>query len=77
MVHWTLLPEQLIYENSQGQNEIPAIHETVVDGVHMLVEQTGAGIKVVRLLSPDPSHYLDSRFQPGNLLYGISIQPKG
>lgn len=77
MVHWTLLPEELIYADPKALSEMPAIHETVVDGVHMLVEQTGAGVKVVRLLSPDPSHYLDSRFQPGNVLYGISTQQKG
>lgn len=77
MVHWTLLPEELIYADPKTQSEMPAIHETVVDGVHMLVEQTGAGVKVVRLLSPDPSHYLDTRFQPGNVLYGISTQRKG
>lgn len=77
MVHWTLLPDELIYADSKAQAEIPAIHETVVDGVHMLVEQTGAGVKVVRILSPDPSHYLDSRFQPGNVLYGLSSQQKG
>jgi hypothetical protein len=76
MIHWTLLPEELIFSNATNENDVPAIHETVVDGVPMLVEQIGAGVKVVRLLSPDPLHYLDSRFQPGNVLYGISSYRK-
>jgi hypothetical protein len=69
MTHWTPLPDELIFGEMTNQNDTFAFHETIYDGVHLLVEQAGKGIKVVRILSPDPSHFLDPRFQPGNVLY--------
>jgi hypothetical protein len=76
MIHWTLLPEELILADSIEGGAVPTIHETIVDGVHLLVEHTDVGIKVVRLLSPDPMDFLDPRFQPGNVLF-ITQEQKG
>ncbi|WP_028775811.1 YlzJ-like family protein [Shimazuella kribbensis] len=66
MIHWTPLPEELIF--SQQDDSLPAIHETIVDGVSLLVQQDGDAFRVVRLLSTDPAHFLDPRFQPGNVI---------
>jgi hypothetical protein len=65
LIHWTLLPEELIF--NEPENSLP-IHETIVDGVSLLVQQDGDAFRVVRLLSPDPAHFLDPRFQPGNVI---------
>jgi hypothetical protein len=69
MLHWTLLPDELIYGEMKGQDDSLSFHETIYEGVPLLVQQAGKGIKVVRILSPDPTHFLDPRFQPGNVLF--------
>lgn len=69
MLHWTLLPEELIFQNQLS--ELPSIHQTIVDGVPLLVQQENDAMKVVRLLSSDPAHFLDPRFQPGNTIFQI------
>ncbi|MCH5586440.1 YlzJ-like family protein [Shimazuella sp. AN120528] len=70
MLHWTLLPEEIVFQDLT--NAVPPIHETIVDGVRLLVQQDGDAMRVVRLLSPDPAHFLDPRFQPGNVIFHSS-----
>jgi hypothetical protein len=65
MVHWTPLPDDLIF---RSEEESPVYFETIYDGVPLLVEAVGRGVQVVRILSPDPAHYLDPRLQPGMML---------
>ncbi|MBA4494393.1 YlzJ-like family protein [Paenactinomyces guangxiensis] len=67
MIHYTVLPEELIFYDS-NQKALP-LKEVVIDGIQMLIQLDGSSeATIVRLLSPDPMHYLDSRFQPGNKL---------
>jgi hypothetical protein len=74
MLHWTLIPEELIF--SEHMNTLPPTHETLVDGVLLSVQQDGDVFRIVRLLSPDPAHFLDPRFQPGNVIFSqISAHP--
>jgi hypothetical protein len=65
MLHWTPLPDDLIFNDSA---EPPVYYETIYEGVPLLVESVGKGVQVVRILSPDPAHFLDPRFQPGMML---------
>ena len=69
MLHWTLLPEELIF-NEQETNQ-QSFHETIVDGIPLLVQQDKDVMRIVRILSPDPSHFLDPRYQPGNVIFQI------
>lgn len=69
MLHWTLLPEELIFDSLDSSQAVPPIHETIVDGIPLLVQQDGDGFRVVRLLSTDPAHFLDPRFQPGSFIF--------
>lgn len=72
MIHWTLLPEEIVFQDHS--NAVPPIYETIVDGVSLLVQQDGEAMRVVRLLSPDPAHFLDPRFQPGNVIFSLSTK---
>ncbi len=69
MLHWTLLPEELIF--NEQENAQHSIHEAVVDGILLLVQQDKDVMRIVRILSSDPSHFLDPRFQPGNAIFQI------
>jgi hypothetical protein len=67
MIHYSVMPPELVFQGFFRQE--PPLREVAVGGVQMLVrmERTGEAT-IVRLLSPDPRHYLDPRFQPGNRL---------
>jgi hypothetical protein len=44
----------------------PVVREVLVDGVQMLIEETGPGSgRVHRVLSTNPAHYLRPDFKPG------------
>jgi hypothetical protein len=63
MIHYTVLPEELIFADSQLQ---PSFEEVMVEGVNMLIQlDNSLEGTIVQLLSPDPMPYLDERFQPG------------
>jgi hypothetical protein len=70
MIHWTLLPDELVFSSPQDQPS--PIREITINGVPMQVRMENHSLRIVRLLSPDPQHYLDPRFQPGN---EISLLP--
>lgn len=66
MIHYSVMPLELVFEEQEHQ---PKYREAHVNGVHMLIEWTGPSeARIVRLLSPDPQDYLNPRFQPGNRL---------
>ncbi|SEN44234.1 YlzJ-like family protein [Lihuaxuella thermophila] len=66
MIHYTILPEELIFFDSNHQKR-PEQKEVVIDGVQMVIQLENASeATIVRILSPNPDHYLDPRFQPGN-----------
>lgn len=65
---WTIMPLEAIMEGScscqLSYSELPWHN-----GATLLVEPLGSGkVKVVRLISTDPRHYLDPDLRPGNIL---------
>lgn len=68
MIIYSTIPLEYIFEGYEQYQ--PKYEEVTYDGVQMLVEPTGPFQgKIVRLYSSNPQHYLDPRFQPGNLLH--------
>ncbi|RAL26365.1 YlzJ-like family protein [Thermoflavimicrobium daqui] len=68
MIHYTPLPPELIFYNPE-ESASSSLREVMIDGVQMLVEiNPTMELKIVRLLSGNPMHYLDPRLQPGNIL---------
>ncbi|OYD09504.1 YlzJ-like family protein [Paludifilum halophilum] len=65
MIYYSVIPaEQALVD---ADTEQPDYREVEVEGVSMTVEMIGPSEgRIVRLLSPDPQHYLNPRFQPGN-----------
>ncbi|SHE41926.1 YlzJ-like protein [Seinonella peptonophila] len=64
MIHYTILPEELIFYDPRQQTAERVVIQ--IDGVPMLVEQhRGDQAAIVQLLSPNPQDYLNPRFQPG------------
>ena len=65
MVLYTIVPpEELFFDD-----EPAASVEAAVNGVPMLVVPLGDGLaRIERLLSTDPDHFLDPRYQPGSLV---------
>lgn len=74
MIIYTLVPQEYLYqEEEQGQNRPQAIE---LNGVQMLVQPSGGQMcEIVRLLSSNPYHYLDSQYAPGQKIT-ISYQMK-
>ncbi|MBA4542272.1 MULTISPECIES: YlzJ-like family protein [Thermoactinomyces] len=70
MIYYSAFPLDLAYyDPSQIKLE-----EMTVDGITMLVNKQNEGeATLVRLISPDPAHYLDPRYQPG---MKITNQPR-
>lgn len=67
---YTLIPQELIFSN-QVQQKRELIE---ISGGLLEVEATeNREFRIVRLISSDPSLYLDERYAPGTL---ISLSPK-
>jgi hypothetical protein len=69
-VLYTVVPMEVIFseDNQEGEGSLPNLAEQTVQigGATLLVEPDGMGRgKVKRILSTDPNHYLDPRWQPG------------
>lgn len=62
MILYTIMPEQLVYPSDYSQCERQQIVN--INGVEMVVfEEEGHCYSVVRVLSTNPSHYL--QYEPG------------
>jgi hypothetical protein len=64
MILYTMMPQELIYpvENQEYGQQLMIQY----DGIPLLVEQTSDNCyQVLRIMSSDPNHYLDSRCCPG------------
>ncbi|CAI8804426.1 MULTISPECIES: YlzJ-like family protein [Bacillus] len=62
MILYTIMPEQLVYQADYSQYEQQKIVN--VNGVEMIVsEESSQYYSVVRVLSTNPSHYL--QYEPG------------
>jgi len=70
MLLYTVVPPEEIFF---GDDEAPEPVAAAVAGVPVLVTPAGGGwARIERLLSTDPDHFLDPRFQPGGL---VSLKP--
>jgi hypothetical protein len=67
MILHTPLPFDLVLE---GFHEMePAYEEIIVNGITMIVEPVSPRrAKIVRLISPDPMHYLNPAYAPGQMI---------
>ncbi len=69
---YTIMPLDTVYE---GTEHIQAPEEITFNGVHMQVQMLSAGrARVIRLLSPEPYHYLIPGYYPGS---EIRLMPEG
>ncbi|SMO55447.1 YlzJ-like family protein [Melghirimyces algeriensis] len=70
MIYYSVIPAEAALHDPEQEPETQLVE---VDGVPMMVEMDGprAG-RIQRLLSTDPQHYLDTRYQPGT---PVQIQP--
>ncbi|TNJ66168.1 hypothetical protein FE784_10835 [Paenibacillus hemerocallicola] len=67
MILYTQVPIETVLDGMD--NPPPATTEITVNGVLMQVEATSSYQgKIVRLLSPDPFHYLNPSYAPGQLI---------
>lgn len=64
MIMYTIVPQELLF---QAEQSVSNSHSAIqVNGVPMLVQQNGdQSCEIVRLLSSNPQHYLDSQYAPG------------
>jgi hypothetical protein len=65
MIHYTMIPQEFIYPTDESEyGKQMMIH---YDGIPLLVEQsTDQCYQVLRVMSTDPEHFLDSRCTPGS-----------
>lgn len=67
MIIYTTVPLEKVFEDME---HTPQLTEMEIEGVTMLVQQQGPDQgKIVRLISSDPNHYLQSRYMPGQKIY--------
>lgn len=67
MIYYSVMPMELAFFD---QSQVP-LEEVAVDGVILQVRRESEQEKtIVRLISGDPAHYLDPRFQPGQRIHG-------
>jgi YlzJ-like protein len=64
MILYTMMPHDLIFAS---ENQEFAKQRTIAfEGIPLLVElEDDHSFRIVRNLSSDPNHFLDSRFYPG------------
>ena len=71
MIFYTPYPAEWFFYDSMRQNEY---YEVEWEGVPLRIEMDAEGqATIVQLLSCNPQHFLDPRFQPGNK---IQLFPK-
>ncbi|MBS2969041.1 YlzJ-like family protein [Metabacillus sp. KIGAM252] len=64
MILYTMMPQELIF--AENGSEAPSEKMAVVNGVEMIVRPCDdQSYEVVRLLSSNPNHYLQSECMPG------------
>lgn len=74
MMLYTMMPEELIFptmEQEYSKHKVVAIN-----GVSLLVNEAEQGeYSIVRVMSTDPTHFLDNRFSPGQKITMSAILP--
>ena len=68
MILYTPMQLELVLDGIEEMRP-PSYREINIGGVQMLVEDVGPGaVRVIKLLSTDPGHYLISDYKPGNTI---------
>lgn len=69
MILYTMMPNEFIFPTAESVYEKQSI--VTYNGVELLVQQTeNSQYEIIRILSSDPSHYLDQQYCPGQKLSG-------
>jgi hypothetical protein len=64
MIFHTILPNEVVFEDENEQ--VPNQQMIAINGGQLLVEQeSDSECRIVQLISSDPNHFLDPRYQPG------------
>ncbi len=73
MIYYTMMPEELMFPCVEDDYRKQSVVE--INGVQLLVQQAdNAQYEIIRILSSDPRHYLDSQLCPGQkITMSISI----
>ncbi|WP_338452105.1 YlzJ-like family protein [Niallia oryzisoli] len=67
MILYTTMPQELIYQTKETEFEQQKVIN--YEGIPLLVEMNeNHDYRVLRVMSSDPSHYMDDRFCPGMIL---------
>ncbi|MFZ5943637.1 MAG: YlzJ-like family protein [Bacillota bacterium] len=67
-VIYTILPLDLVLKDFTQDKE-PSFQNVIYEGVEMQVEPLEWNqFRIIRLLSTNPSHYLDNNLQPGSII---------
>jgi len=67
MVHYTLLPPELIFFE-QNEHDLQ-LREIEINGIKMIVEIVDFNLaRIVRIISSDPQHFLNDDYKPGNYI---------
>lgn len=68
---YTSIPIEWIFEEEEGPPK--KRREIDINGVHLVVEESDSQTyEIVQIISTNPSHYLDDKYQPGRTL---SLRP--
>ncbi|MEB1810147.1 MAG: YlzJ-like family protein [Bacillaceae bacterium] len=69
MILYTMLPEEMIFP--QDETSFAKQQTIPVEGGLLVVEDIGESqYKVIRLISSDPSQYLNENYSPGRIIMG-------
>ncbi|MCQ6274158.1 YlzJ-like family protein [Bacillus sp. V3B] len=67
MILYTTMPQELIFQTDESEFSKQTIIQ--YEGIPLLVEMDdNHDYRVIQVMSSDPSHYLDDRCYPGNIL---------
>lgn len=64
MILYTMMPHELIY--GAGDQLESGRQIIQINGIPIEAEQVGDSYTVIRLISTDPAHFMDSRLMPGS-----------
>jgi precorrin-4 methylase len=66
MILYTIIPQEAVFATDP---EVYASQMMIdYEGVPLMVQKEEENYRVLRVMSSDPSHFLDNRFSPGMIL---------
>jgi YlzJ-like protein len=64
MIYYTMMPEELMFPHTEDEYKKQSVIK--MNGIQLLVQQSeNAQYEIIRVLSSDPQHYLNSELCPG------------